>query len=140
MLLFILATYYYYCQEMGLKTSCPHDPPTGTIVRTMRLGNETWKGKLYYMCLSWCIYHEDTEVYRIERYSYIFQGFGVYDESIQAEGLKCYYTGECIWNYSMRTPQLTRTPMKTIKPRTKKTPPKINILLTQQLLFFSLTQ
>ena len=50
------------------------------------------------------------------------------------------------YNYSMRTPQLTstpqltRTPMKTIKPRTKKTPPKINVLLTQQLLFFSLTQ
>lgn len=43
-------------------------------------------------------------------------------------------------NFTRPTPQLTSTPMKTIKPRTKKTPPKINVLLTQQLLFFSLTQ
>ena len=52
------------------------------------------------------------------------------------EKLFCYnYT-----NNPASTPQLTRTPMKTIKPRTKKTPPKINVLLTQQLLYFSLTQ
>ena len=52
------------------------------------------------------------------------------------EKLFCYnYT-----NNPARTPQLTRTPMKTIKLGTKKTPPKIKVLLTQQLLFFSLTQ
>ena len=140
MWLFILATYYYYCERMELTTYCPHNPPTGSTYRKIRLGNETQGSKIYYLCLSWCIYHENTNLYRPEQYSYIFQGFGVYDESIQAEGLRCYNYGECIWNYSKRTPQLTRTPMKTIKPRTKKTPPKINALLATELVFLSLIQ
>ena len=123
---------------MGLKTYCPHDPPTGSIVRTMRLGNETQGSKIYYMCLSWCIYYEDN-LTDTSRYSYIFQGFGVYDESIQAEGLKCYYTGECIWNYSKRTPQLTRTlqpthQLKVHNTRSKK--PKTVLSIFYKIILF----
>ena len=103
---------------------CEHNPPTGKTYRSMRLGNETRNGKIFYMCLRWCLYQEETNVYRIERFKYIFQGFGVYDESIQAEGLLCKHSGECIWNYSMRTPQLTRTLQPTKQLAVQSTRPK----------------
>ena len=124
MWLFILAAYYYYCESMGLETYCNHNPPTGSTFRSMRLGNETWNGKLRYMCLKGCIYQEGTKAYRPERFGYIFQGFGAYDGSIQAEGLLCVYPDGCIWNYSMRTPQLTRTLQPTKQLAVQSTRPK----------------
>ena len=139
MLLFILATYYYYCKDMGLKTSCNHSPPIDGTVRTMRLGNETQGSKIYYLCLSWFVYYEDN-LTDTSRFSYIFQGFGVYDESIQAEGLKCLsQKNECIWNYSMRTPQPTRTLQPTPKLKvhsTRNKKPKTVLSIFNKIILF----
>ena len=133
MWLFILAAYYYYCESIGLEMNCPHNPPTGSIYRSMRLGNETRNGKIWYMYIKGCIYMEETKAYRIERFEYIFQDFGVYDESIQAEGLYCGYAGECIWNYSMRTPQLTKIKLSVQSTRPKKI--KTALAVFYQLIF-----
>ena len=139
MWLFILATYYYYCQDLSVKTTCYHNPPTGPIDRTMRLGNETQGSKIYYLCLSKCIYYKDN-FHVTSAYRYIFQGFGVYDENIQAEGLLCLsQKSECIWNYSMRTPQLTRTvqPTNQLKVQsTRNKKPKIPLAIFYQIILF----
>ena len=140
MLLFILATYYYYCQDFAYVLTCTHNPPTGSTFRSIRLGNFTDSGRIFYLCFSMCIYHEDTNLYRPERFHYIFQGFGVYDESIQAEGLKCLsQKNECIWNYSMRTPQPTRTlqpthQLKVHNTRSKK--PKTVLSIFYKIILF----
>ena len=140
MWLFILATYYYYCQDFAHVLTCTHNPPTGTTIQQIRLGNYTDRGRIVYLCFSWCIYHEDTNLYRPEKYHYIFQGFGVYDENIQAEGLLCLsQKSECIWNYSMRTPQLTRTSQPTNQLKVQSTrnkKPKIPLAILYQIILF----